>query len=93
MKEFIDYAKSIGVKSIDIDTLCLIDDFFKQQESKQSSLNGVVASVLCVKSKGYKDLQKGKKYELIDELILDYVIVDDEGCNYRYPKELFERIK
>jgi hypothetical protein len=41
MKEFLKYAKSIGIKSIDIDTICLIDDFFKQQESKQSSLNGV----------------------------------------------------
>tara|TARA_R110000782_G_scaffold265060_1_gene358545 strand:- start:331 stop:621 length:291 start_codon:yes stop_codon:yes gene_type:complete len=66
---------------------------FKLSYEKAFSLNGVVASVLCVKSKGYKDLQKGKKYELIDELVLDYVIVDDEGCNYRYPKELFERIK
>ena len=42
MKEFIDYAKSIGIKSIDIDTLCLISTFLKKQESKQSSLNGVV---------------------------------------------------
>ena len=45
MKEFIDYAKSIGIKSIDIDTLCLISTFLKKQESKQSSLNGVVKSL------------------------------------------------
>ena len=45
MKEFIDYAKSIGIKSIDIDTLCLLSTFLKKQESKQSSLNGVVKSL------------------------------------------------
>jgi hypothetical protein len=45
MKEFIDYAKSIGIKSIDIDALCLISTFLKKQESKQSSLNGVVKSL------------------------------------------------
>ena len=45
MKKFIEYAKSKGVKSIDVDTLCLINDFLKEQESKQSSLNGVVASL------------------------------------------------
>ena len=76
-----------------LDELNKYIDFLENKQSKQFSLQDVVASVLCVKSKGYKDLQKGKKYELIDELVLDYVIVDDEGCNYRYPKELFERIK
>jgi hypothetical protein len=35
MKEFLEYAKSKGVKSIDVDTLVVISDFF---ESEQSSL-------------------------------------------------------
>jgi hypothetical protein len=69
MKEFIDYAKSIGIKSIDIDTLCLISTFLKKQESKQSSLNGVVASLPSKDEMYLRELQEFKEVVKIDAAV------------------------
>ena len=41
MKEFLEYAKSKGVETIDVDLLCLISDFLEKKESKQFSLQVV----------------------------------------------------
>ena len=69
MKEFIDYAKSIGIKSIDIDTLCLLSTFLKKQESKQSSLNGVVASLPSKDEMYLRELQEFKEVVKIDAAV------------------------
>ena len=69
MKEFIDYAKSIGIKSIDIDALCLISTFLKKQESKQSSLNGVVASLPSKDEMYLRELQEFKEVVKIDAAV------------------------
>ena len=33
MKEFLEYATSKGIKSIDVDTLIVISDFFEKEQS------------------------------------------------------------
>ena len=93
MKEFIEYAKSKGIKSIDIDTLCLISTFLKKQESKQSFLNGVVASVLCLDNEdSSKGITIGKKYKLIKEDEISYYIINDLGYGFGYYKRRFKKL-
>tara|TARA_R110000796_G_scaffold97429_2_gene204430 strand:- start:12797 stop:13075 length:279 start_codon:yes stop_codon:yes gene_type:complete len=92
MKEFLEYAKSKGVKSIDVDTLCLINDFLKEQESKQPSLNGVVASVLCVESGEFLSITIGKKYELLEEGSNYYMVSNDLGEEQSYQKKRFKKL-
>ena len=93
MKKFIEYAKSKGVKSIDVDTLCLINDFLKEQESKQSSLNGVVTSLLCVDNENLSGIITiGKKYKLIKEDEISYYIINDLGYRFGYYKRRFKKL-
>jgi hypothetical protein len=82
MKEFLEYAKSKGVKSIDVDTLCLINDFLKEQESKQSSLNGVGCSLPDKDVFVYRLRDKIENmHKELDELNKNYLIL---GGQYAY---------
>tara|TARA_R110000851_G_C12640219_1_gene518914 strand:+ start:150 stop:431 length:282 start_codon:yes stop_codon:yes gene_type:complete len=92
MKEFLEYAKRKGVKSIDLDTLCLINDFFKETKSKQSSLNVVRQSVLCVDNDtDLIGLTIGKKYEIIAENKQFYKVNNDCGLDRYFVKERFKK--
>lgn len=49
MKEFLEYAKSKGIKEIDVDILCLLNDFFKETKNEQFAITDVVVEkrALC----------------------------------------------
>lgn len=92
MKEFLEYAKSKGVEEIDVDMLCLLSDFFKETKSKQFYLQGVVASVLCVKKPYNNSLTLGEKYEVIKEHEAYFTIKNDLGKEENYCIELLKKL-
>ena len=48
--------------------------------------------VRCIDDDLYFSLTIGKEYEVIKEKAKTYVIVDNTGTEYRYRKELFEKV-
>ena len=93
MKEFLNYAKSKGVKSIDIDTLSLISNFLKERESEQFSLQGVRPSLLCVNSKSHNFITVGNRYKILQKLDDSCIIVNDYGIQQIYKIDCFENQK
>jgi len=92
MKEFLEYAKSKGVKEIDVDTLCLLSDFFKERKNKQFVITDVVASVLCIDALTSWEITIGKKYEILNETHIQYLIKNDKGINDWIHKDWFKRL-
>ena len=59
---------------------------------KQLTLTDVVASVLCVNSKGYNYITNGVEYEIITESNSFIEVIDDEGDNCYYDKDCFKKL-
>lgn len=72
MKEFLEYAKSKGVKEIDVDTICLLSDFFKETKNKQFVITDVVAS------------NRDETLELLEEIMVKVKEADSEVENGIY---------
>ena len=56
------------------------------------TLNGVIASVLCVDSESFGGLTKDRKYPLIKEDSIHYTIINDFGNEFWYLKKRFIKI-
>tara|TARA_R110000744_G_scaffold341005_1_gene446306 strand:- start:64 stop:363 length:300 start_codon:yes stop_codon:yes gene_type:complete len=69
-----------------------IEEAFKEAETKQLTLTDVVASVLCVKSKGYNYITEGVNYNVITESKSYIEVLDDEGDNCYYDNDCFKKL-
>jgi len=70
------------------DIISLLGDF-----KEQFSLNGVVASLLCVDSEGLSFIMEGETYNLLEESGTLYKIADDDGDEFWYDKKHFVKNK
>ena len=69
------------------------DAYVSWLENKLLGKKQITNGVFCLHSSGYENITKGTVYELKDEHVLDYLIINDKEKAMRYPKELFERVK
>lgn len=61
----------------------------KEIIEQQFSLQGVVASLLCVDSEGLSFIMEGETYNLLEESDTLYKISDDDGDEFWYDKKNF----